>query len=120
VAIGSGAIASSALPLGGNYTATVTASGGFSLVGDSGCTLQGNGTASLDSKYNIYDLHVTGTCSGAAVVLDGVAVYRPAGSASPLDGSALAKDTLVIELSDFISDSGAPTRALVLIAPRTS
>jgi hypothetical protein len=116
--LGSTAIASTALfsLAGGSYSLGLTASGGVTLSTLSGCAL--NGTASLDSRYNLYDLHLTGSCSGTTLVLDGQASWLAAGSASPVDGSALAKATLLVELSDFLS-SATPQYALALLAPKS-
>ncbi|HWY24547.1 MAG TPA: hypothetical protein VNX47_06490, partial [Nevskia sp.] len=92
------------------------------ITSTAGCNLQNSGTATLDSTYNIYDLHVTGTCPGTSgtITLDGLAVYVPSGNASPLDGSPLTTDILVVELSDFIAAGSSLNKALVLVAPRSS
>jgi len=118
---GAAAIASTALSVSGTatYTVSISSTGAFGLTSDAGCTLQSNGSASLDPVYNIYDLHVSGTCSGNTVTLDGLAIYLPTGSASPLDGSALTKDTLLVELSDFIAPGSSLSKALVLVAARS-
>lgn len=120
VALGSTAIASTALfnLAGGSYNFGLTTGGGANLSTVSGCSL--TGSASLDGTYNIYDLHLSGTCSGNTVVLDGQATYLPAGSASPLDGSTLSTATMAVELSDFLANASSPQYALVLLAPRSS
>jgi hypothetical protein len=120
VSLGNTAIASTALfNLGGNsYSLSLASGGSASLTTVSGCTF--NGTATPDSAFDVYDLHLGGTCSGTTLTLDGQALYLPAGSASPLDGSPLAKATLLVELSDFLVNGSSPQYALVLIAPKSS
>lgn len=121
VATGSAAIASSSLATSGTYTVTVGSAGSFGITSDAGCNLQNSGSAALDANYNILDIHVNGSCPGTGgITLDGLAVYLPAGAKSPLDGSTLAKPALLVEMSDFISNSGAPNKALVLVAQRAS
>jgi hypothetical protein len=119
--LGAGAIASTALLnlIGSSYSLSLSAGGGATLATTSACG-SFSGTASLDSSFDIYDLHLSGNCSGTTVVLDGQASYLPAGSASPLDGSTLGAANLVVELSDFLVNDSSPQYALVLIAPKSS
>ncbi len=116
--LGNAAIASTALfnLLGQSYTTTIAANGTFTLA-TTGCGNLLSGTAAVDQTYNIYDLHLSGNCSGTTVTLDGLAVYLPAGSASPLDGSTLAQATLLVELSDFLNPGNG--RALALVATKS-
>ena len=117
-AIASGAISTSTtavyhVTLGSNSTVTLTT--------DGGCVF-GGGTAVLDATFNIYILSVpllscSGTPLATALTLNGLAVYLPKGGKSPLDGSALAADTLMLELDDS-ETSGTPKYALALLASR--
>lgn len=117
---GSGAIASSALSTSGAavYTVTLSSAGVFTVMNDAGCSLLNNGSAAPDANYNVYALHLAGTCNTTAVTLDGLAVYLPAGSASPLGSGNLAQDTLLVELSDFLANTGSPRYALALVGTR--
>lgn len=124
VSLGNTAIASSALfnLAGSSYSLSLTAAGAATLSTVSGCSTF-SGSATPDSSFNLYDLHLSGSCSGISITLDGQATYLAQGSASPLDGSALAAPTLAVELSDFISSGNAgrsPQYALVLLAPKGS
>jgi hypothetical protein len=116
---GTAAIASSALSTSGGavYTVTLSSAGALTVMNDAGCSLLNNGSAVPDANYNVYALHLAGTCSATAVTLDGLAVYLPRGSASPLGGGNLAADTLLVELSDFLA-TGSPRYAMALVATR--
>jgi hypothetical protein len=120
---GTAAVASSALSTSttATYHVTIGSNGTLALTTDGGCTF-GGGTAVLDGTFNIYALTIPLTsCSGVplstALSLNGLAVYLPKGGTSPLNGSALAADTLMLELDDS-ENSGTPKYALALLASR--
>lgn len=92
----------------------------FAMTFNGGCG--SSGTATPDTTYNVYTLQlsVAANCinNSSVLTLRGIAVYLKAGTASPLTGSALASDTLLVELDD--SQEGTPTRAIALVASRTA
>jgi hypothetical protein len=94
----------------------------FAMTFNGGCA--SSGTATPDATYNVYtlELSVAANCinNSSVLTLRGLAVYLKAGSTSPLTGSALGSDTLLVELDDSLSGGGSPTRAIALVAGRTA
>ncbi|MFI4978868.1 MAG: hypothetical protein ACHQIO_00820 [Nevskiales bacterium] len=120
---GTSAIASSAISTSATavYQVTLNSNGTLALTTDGGCVF-GTSTAIPDATFNIYTLSVpllscSGTPLATALTLNGLAVYLPKGGTSPLNGSVLAADTLMLELDDS-ETSGTPKYALALLASR--
>ncbi|MDR3418887.1 MAG: hypothetical protein P4L83_22155 [Nevskia sp.] len=118
---GISAIASGAWPnaSAATYTVTLSGTGSIQVTSSAGCAF--TGTATADSTYNTFalSLNAPAGCNGNSVTLNGLAIYLPrSGHASPLTGSALTNDALVLELDDSIT-SLSPQYALAMVATRT-
>jgi hypothetical protein len=100
---------------------TVTVSSGTIAIGDSsGCSYTTTSVTPV-SSLDVYDLQATGSCPSTnggtvtSISLSGLAVYLPAGSASPLGTGALAQPALLLELDDSQINNGAKN-AFALLA----